>query len=194
MDVERRHDQRAAGDEHRRLRRRVLVAVVITAVGVAATAAWLAGDDSTGGRLSTDNTGRAAAFDLENVHAGQARVALADYRGRPVVVNFFASWCVPCRSEMPTFARVAGDFDGQVVFLGVDHQDSRGPALALLQETGVTYPTGYDPDGAVAREYGLFGMPSTVFVSADGDVVATRTGEMSETELRDALRDLFGVR
>lgn len=194
MDVERRHDQRAAGDEHRRLRRRVLVAVVIAAVGVAATAAWLAGDDSTGGRLSTDNTGRAAAFDLENVHAGQARVALADYRGRPVVVNFFASWCVPCRSEMPTFARVAGDFDGQVVFLGVDHQDSRGPALALLQETGVTYPTGYDPDGAVAREYGLFGMPSTVFVSADGDVVATRTGEMSETELRDALRDLFGVR
>ena len=79
----------------------------------------------------------------------------------------------------------------QVAFIGIDHQDRRAAALDLLTETGVTYPTGYDPVGDIARAYGLFGMPTTVFISADGVILARRTGEMDALELERAINDVL---
>jgi len=132
----------------------------------------------------------APAFDLADLRHPDDRVALADFRGRPVVLNFWASWCVPCRREMPAFEAVARASRDRVAFVGVNHQDSRDDALRFLRETGVSYRSGFDPAGDVARRYGLYGMPTTVFISADGRIIATRTGEISRTELTNRVREL----
>lgn len=183
------------------MRRALAGAVVALAVaGVVAGAAIVAGRD--GGRGASEGgggrlvrlRGPAPAFALPEVREGGATVRLADFAGRPVVVNFFASWCVPCRAEMPAFEAVARSLDGRVAFVGIDHRDSRRLARRLLDETGVSYPAAYDPGGSVAAAYRLFGMPTTVFVGPGGTLVARRTGEMSRAELERALGELFGVR
>jgi cytochrome c biogenesis protein CcmG/thiol:disulfide interchange protein DsbE len=137
-------------------------------------------------------TTEATAFELPRLN-GAGTVSLAALRGKPVVVNFFASWCVPCRQEMPALQTVSTKLKDKVAFLGVDHQDDRGGALALLNDTGVQYPTGYDPDGKVATSYGLFGMPTTLFVSPDGRLLEKHTGELSEAKLDETINRLFGL-
>ncbi|HEY9558424.1 MAG TPA: TlpA disulfide reductase family protein [Acidimicrobiales bacterium] len=120
-------------------------------------------------------------------------VRLSDHRGSPVVLNFWASWCAPCRREMPALAQVSAELDGRVSFIGIDHQDRREEALALLRQTGVRYPTAFDPTGGTAQDYGLRGMPTTVFIDADGRVLATSLGELTESELRTSILELFDV-
>lgn len=141
--------------------------------------------------LTVKGKGDAPLFRLENVHRGQSDVELIDYRGRPVVVNFWASWCVPCRRELPGFAAVSEELEGKVAFVGVNHQDGRASGLEFLQQTGVRYPSGFDPKGDVAASYGLLGMPTTVFVSAEGKLLERRTGEISRKELEQTIERLF---
>lgn len=164
-------------------------AVVITGLGVAGLT--LGQDDTPpGGRAGS---GQAEPFELPRLD-GEGTVSLASFRGKPVVVNFFASWCVPCRKEMPAFQQASARLGDRVAFLGVDHQDDRAGGAKLLADTGVTYPTGYDPDGKVARAYGLFGMPTTLFVSPDGRLLEKHTGEMSRAQLDDAIERHFDIR
>ena len=137
-------------------------------------------------------TARAKDFSLPRLN-GSGVITLAATRGQPTVVNFFASWCVPCRQEMPALQTVSTRLQGKVAFLGVDHQDDRDGALKLLADTGVQYPTGYDPDGKVATSYGLFGMPTTLFVSADGRLLEKHTGQLTADKLDEEISRLFGV-
>ncbi len=123
---------------------------------------------------------------------GAPPVSLAALSGKPVVMNFFAAWCAPCVKELPAFQTVAQETEGEVAFVGINHQDSRRAAQELLVETGVEFPAGYDPDGNVARAYGLRGMPTTVFISAGGRILERRNGEMSGGELRSAIDRHFG--
>ncbi len=173
-----------------RRRRVVVVAAAVATVAALAVAGMVFGPSGdTGGR----GQGRPApAIELARLDA-EGTVSLAALRGRPVVVNFFASWCVPCRKELPAFQAVHSRRGDEVAFLGVDHQDDRRGALGLLDETGVTFPSGHDPEGKVARAYGLFGMPSTVFVGADGTLLEVHTGELNESQLEEKISRLFGV-
>ena len=141
-----------------------------------------------------DGDRAAPSFAVEDLRDESSTITLAGLRGRPVVLNFWASWCVPCRKELPAFQAVYRRMGGEVAFLGINHQDGRVDALKLLRDMGVRYPSGFDPGGEVAQAYGLYGMPTTVFVSAEGRIVATRTGEMSASQLTEAIRDLFSVR
>lgn len=141
--------------------------------------------------LTVTGGGKAKAFELDNLRQGGPTVSLAQYRGRPVVVNFFASWCVPCRREMPGFQAAYEKVGDRVAFVGVNHQDNRPGALELLADTGVRYPSGFDPDGRVAASYGLFGMPTTLFISDQGALLERRTGEISEKELLAIIGRLF---
>src|SRR3546814_18650266 len=89
-------------------------------------------------------------------------VRLSDHRGSPVVLNFWASWCAPCRREMPALAPVSAELAGRVSFIGIDHPDRREEALALLPQTGFRYPTAFDPTGGTAPAHGQLGIPPTV--------------------------------
>lgn len=129
-------------------------------------------------------------FKLPNLRPGETPVSLARYRGQPIVMNFWASWCTSCRREMRAFQAVHQQVGSRVVFLGVNHRDQRGPALELMEETGMTFPSGYDPEGRVGAAYGLLGLPTTVFVSPEG-AVERRNGEMTGLDLEAAIGRLF---
>lgn len=175
----------------RRVRRRLWILVGVVSVALVVVTALARPDVVARPALTVKGGGPAKAFALENLRQGGPTVSLAQYRGRPVVVNFFASWCVPCRREMPGFEAVYEKVGDRVAFVGVNHQDNREGALELLSDTGVRYPSGFDPDGKVAASYGLFGMPTTLFISDQGAVLERRTGEISEKELLAIIERLF---
>ena len=108
---------------------------------------------------------------------------------RPTVVNFFAAWCVPCRAELPLLGNAARTRPG-IDFIGVDVQDIRADALALLTETRVEFPVAVDRDKSLAREFGLRGMPTTVFIAPGGAIVAEHQGELTSADLRRLLAEL----
>jgi cytochrome c biogenesis protein CcmG, thiol:disulfide interchange protein DsbE len=100
------------------------------------------------------------------------------------VLNFFASWCGPCREELPLLARTDRKAAGQVRFVGVDVSDQDGPALTLVRSSGVSYPVGVDPSYQVSgNEYHLYGLPDTVFVDAAGHEVGMVAGPLTPTRL-----------
>lgn len=173
----------------RRRRWRLAAAAVVVALAVGAALTWAPTDNGTS--LDLDSDTRAPTFSVPDLHDPERAIELADFEGRPVVLNFWATWCVPCRRELPAFQDAFERYGDQVAFLGMNHQDGRDGALELLAETGVQYPSGYDPQGKVAEAYGLFGMPTTVFITPDGRIAAMRTGEMSRGELGEALEELL---
>ncbi len=117
--------------------------------------------------------------------------SFADYRGRPLVVNFFASWCAPCVAEMPDFEAVHQELGGQVAFLGINLRDQVDDASRLVDTTGITYDVGRDPTGDLATALGVVNMPSTFFVSADGRVVEAHPGALSADDLRARIQKLL---
>lgn len=161
------------------------VGAIATLAGVGAPAAV---DNQ---RLDTGpSSGLAPAFILPDLAEPARSVALADFAGRPVVVNFWASWCVPCRREMPRLAEAARRLEGRVAFLGVNYKDDRDDALALARETGLPYPSAVDAGGDLGSRYGVYGMPTTMFVDAGGRIVGRYLGEMKGTTLDRLLRRL----
>lgn len=148
----------------------------------------------TGCTSSDDGDGRVApAFDLESLSDEGDRVTLAEYAGAPVVLNFWASWCAPCVKEMPLLERAHQRYGDEVRFVGIDGNDSRRLARRLMAETGVTYPSGYDPDDDVYRDYRLVGRPTTVFVDARGRIRGVHAGELRGDELDELLAEHLGV-
>ena len=119
--------------------------------------------------------------------------ALRDYDGQPLVVNFFASTCTPCITEMPEFEAVHQDLGDDVTFVGIAVQDPKGDAADLVDRTGVTYATGLDPDATLFQAMGGVALPTTALVRGDGSVAKVRTGAVSEGTLRDLIRDELGV-
>lgn len=135
--------------------------------------------------------GPAPVIDVPRLDDPTARVDLAAFRGNPVVLNFWASWCVPCRKEMPALGETAVRFQGRVSFLGINHQDGVVPAQEFVTEVGVGYPSGFDPAGDVARRYGVQGLPTTFFIDADGRIVGRKLGGMSAAQLLETIEQ-FG--
>ena len=156
-----------------------------------------AGDDdgAAGYELSPagELPGSVADVRLAALDGGDDR-ALGELLGStPVVVNFFASWCVPCIDEMPAFEAVHRSLGDRVTFVGMANRDTAEQSLATVATTGVTYPTYDDPDASALTYFGGLGMPTTVFIDASGEVVDVHSGPLTEAELRGRLDDLFGV-
>ena len=168
---------------------------IAVVVGVVAAALGLLVVIGRAGR-SPDRVPRhriAPAFDLPRVGSERDRVRLADFAGRPVVVNFWASWCVPCRKEMPALEAVAERLSGQVAFVGVTQQDGRTAGADFEHEVGVTYPSGSDPEGTTAPAYGVGGLPTTVLIDADGRIVGRHLGALTEKTLTELVRRAFDL-
>ena len=115
------------------------------------------------------------------------QASLTDLAGEPAVVNFWASWCPPCVAEMPDFERVHLDVRDEVRFVGINTQDGLPEAQRLVEETGVTYDLGLDPDGELFREFGVVSMPSTFFVTAEGTIAHRHAGLLTEAQLRELI-------
>jgi cytochrome c biogenesis protein CcmG, thiol:disulfide interchange protein DsbE len=110
--------------------------------------------------------------------------SFGDYGGRPLVVNFFASWCTPCIEEMPEFEAVHQQLGGDVAFLGLNYWDrDQATAQRLVERTGVTYDLGRDAQGEILQELGGYGMPTTVFVDSSGVVRSVHTGKLDAAGL-----------
>ena len=121
--------------------------------------------------------------------ARDGRVALEELRGRPVVLNLWASWCEPCRDEAPLLQGAWSRADGQgVLFLGADVRDASRDARAFIDEFRITYPNVRDPDGQILTDFGLTGLPETFFISAEGEVVAHVIGALSAPQLEEGVR------
>lgn len=126
----------------------------------------------------------AKTFSLSQVgHAG-ATVSLASYAGRPVIVNFFASWCAPCQRETPMLARFYASEHGRVVVLGIDANDETAAARRFLARAGVGYPVGFDRfPSPVTTSYGVYALPQTFFLNARHHVVAKVVGAVTQQVL-----------
>ena len=115
---------------------------------------------------------------------------LADYQGRPVVVNFWASWCPSCVAEMSAAFKPAQERLGNdVAFLGINIQDERDKALQLIDETGVQFDLAEDPDGRLYVDLEGLGMPFTVFIDSAGNIVDEHNGPLTEQQLVDLIEE-----
>lgn len=130
--------------------------------------------------------------DIEFEMSDGSRTRLADFE-TPLVINFFASWCAPCRAEMPDFQEVYEQVRGRVTFLGLDLQDEKSAGAALVEETGVRFPWGLDPDGEIYAALGGFSMPTTVYVAEGGRIVGRDNGPITAGVLRERIERLLGV-
>lgn len=134
----------------------------------------------------------APAFELPGLRSGEPAVSLTDFRGHRLVLNFWASWCTPCRQEMPALQAMAVREHGSVDFAGVDTNDQRGAAVGFARATGVGYPIGFDPQMSVAARYGVYGLPTTFFISPDGELLGRQIGAMSPSRLSQLIANVFG--
>ena len=130
-------------------------------------------------------------FALKAVGTGET-IDLAQYRGRPVIVNFWATWCHPCWDEHPVLTQTSQVLGNQVQFLGVVFQDDESRIKSFLQQRGWAYPTLVDQAGKTAIAYGVGGVPETYFLDKNGTIVAKFAGPMSaddiQTNLQKALK------
>jgi len=119
------------------------------------------------------------------------QLSLSDLRGQVVVLNFWASWCAPCRKEAPDLQTVWEMYQGQgVVFLGITYQDARNASQKFVEEAGITYPNGIDEKGRISRQYGVTAVPETFIIDRQGRVAWVHIGEVQAGELLRRLEQL----
>lgn len=140
--------------------------------------------------LGPASSGEAPDFTL-NTFDGDV-IRLSDLRGQVVVINIWASWCIPCRDEAPVLERLWREYrDRGVVFLGVDYADTEREALNFIAEFGLTYPNGPDLGTRIYTQYRARGVPETYFVDANGILRPPHIGPITEAQLRERLEALL---
>jgi cytochrome c biogenesis protein CcmG/thiol:disulfide interchange protein DsbE len=129
-------------------------------------------------------------FRLPLLQAGEA--ALTEYRGRPVIINFWASWCPPCREEAAYLEATWRKYEGRgVVFIGVDWVDTEKEALAYIDEFDITYLNGPDIGTRIAQAYNIQGVPETFFVAKNGELRGVHIGPLQSPQLDEKIEELL---
>ena len=133
----------------------------------------------------------APAFTLSDLDGN--RVSLADLRGHPVVVNFWASWCGHCREEFPLLASAAATHRGAgLAVVGIVFRDGAEPARDFMARFGATWPAVIDPDEAVASQFGIIWPPDTFFIDRNGVVTSRQIGQLTSADLDRGLAGILG--
>jgi thiol-disulfide isomerase/thioredoxin len=126
----------------------------------------------------------AKSFRLGELGHPGSHVSLAAVAGRPVVLNFFASWCAPCKRETPLLAKFYAEHHGKIPVIGIDANDQTAAALKFVRKDGVGYPVGVDPfPAATATSYGVLALPQTFFLNAQHRIVRHIVGDLTAREL-----------
>jgi cytochrome c biogenesis protein CcmG/thiol:disulfide interchange protein DsbE len=123
--------------------------------------------------------------------SGAGSSSLTDHRGRPLVLNFWASWCEPCKQEAPLLDEAHDAYKGRISFLGVDVRDARSDARAFVLEHGIGYPSVRDETRAIYRAYGLTGQPETFLIDSDGIVIEHVSGPLLQREELFTMLDIL---
>jgi cytochrome c biogenesis protein CcmG, thiol:disulfide interchange protein DsbE len=161
---------------------------VITGVTALFIAAVIGVSLATSGSPAPPSYPAAAGFTLPALGQAGQQVSLSQYQGKPVIVNFWASWCEPCQQETPLLASWYKQQHGHVVLLGLDENDTSANALKFAQAKGVGYPIGFDPQVTVALAYNVDGLPQTFFLNAKHRIVDHVLGAVTKAELAKGLR------
>jgi cytochrome c biogenesis protein CcmG, thiol:disulfide interchange protein DsbE len=154
------------------------------AVGALLVAAIVVAEVASGG--GKDSDGRQAP-PLPTQALRPPAVDLADLRGKPALVDFFASWCEPCGQEAPALRQLSRAMGGKANVVAVDWDDGDGAARAFVRKHGWTFPVLADTSGTAGEKYGLVGLPTSFVLDPQGKIVATFRGPQSEARLRQAL-------
>ncbi len=151
--------------------------------------------DAPAEETAAPETGTETAPDFTVYDAEGTEVRLSDFRGKPVVINFWATWCPPCRAELPYFDAACAAHGEDAVFLMVDltdgDRDTVESVRAFLDETGFAFPVYYDTELNAVYAYAVSSIPLTVLIDAQGRLVATHLGSMSETQLNALLEKII---
>lgn len=159
-------------------RRRLYLAAGFAVVALIAVEIATAGGNGAAGR---------PAYPLPTKVLHGPPVTLAELKGKPALINFWASWCEPCREEAPEVERLSRSLRGRAAVVGVDYTDSEEHARSFLHKYGWTFPVLADPDGVYGARYGFSGLPTTIVLDRQGRVAATLRGPQSISSLRSAL-------
>lgn len=178
----------------RRRRTLLVLGVVALAAGVLAAGLLVRSPegDEAGLAAVTPVAKRKPAPELAGEWLVGPQVHLADLRGTPVLVNVWASWCVPCRKEAPDLARFDRELRGRARLVGIDFQDAKNDAHAFIREFGWRFPNVADPRGRLAARYGLVGLPTTFVVDAKGRIARSLTGAQTFAQLVEAVEEVEG--
>jgi cytochrome c biogenesis protein CcmG/thiol:disulfide interchange protein DsbE len=153
-----------------------LIAITVAASGPSGTA--------TAGTARPAADPAAPAFSLPVLgHSGQ-KITLADYAGKPLIVNFFASWCQPCQQETPLLARFYRTEQAKVAIVGLDENDVLSSAMSFTRKEGVGYPVGFDPQVTAASAYDVAALPQTFFLDARHRIVDRVFGAVTQADIK----------
>ncbi len=164
-----------------------LAVLVVVLLGLAAAANLLSGGSAF---ASTSRSGNSVAFTVNDFDGRP--VSLNDYRGHPVLVNLWASWCPPCRAEMPGLIQFYGEHkaDG-LVLLAVNSTDTLSTAKQFAQQQGMDFPVLFDPEGKVMQLFGTDGLPASYLIDRNGNIVFSHVGGMSPSMLQTQVAPLL---
>jgi cytochrome c biogenesis protein CcmG, thiol:disulfide interchange protein DsbE len=155
-------------------------------------------DEGAARKLGRGEVVSAPHFRLDRLDA-PGKISLAEYRGRPVVVNFWGSWCDPCKEEVPVLESTWQRYKDQgLVVLGVDFHDLKGAARRFARENEITYPIAYDGPGDTLSDYGVTAAPETFFVARNGKLVCERIQaglhlDRNRGRFEDCVQELLGA-
>jgi cytochrome c biogenesis protein CcmG/thiol:disulfide interchange protein DsbE len=162
----------------------------VAVFAVVITTASCAGGDAIGVFNITGRPASVPAAQLTATSAAEFQRILVGLRGKPVLVNIWASWCVPCRAEAPILRRAAQETTGEVVFLGVDAKDGSTEGQAFLDEFSIRYPNLADEAGAIPQLVGMRGYPTTIAIDRTGKVRGSSFGGLTENRLAALLAEI----
>lgn len=125
--------------------------------------------------------------------SGKSTLSLSDFKGKSIVLNFWASWCEPCKNEVPLLESAWKQMQAQgkdVVFLGIDFEETTSAATGFLQLYNITYPSVLDADGSAATRYGIVSLPDTIFISQKGIVMSKVSQQLTAQLLASGLQSI----